>query len=1031
MGQVNIKKSGHVAPPTGALGIGYDSLNNLVRINADGSVTIIFSGTQEETYVENVLANLGVGLLTNLPAISDVGDTYVTTDTFEIYVVKDAVSWDITELVSKQFVTDTSQSAWVLYQYDGTILKQVGDVIAAQPWIDLIPQSSEPSHTEGRLFYDNILKSFVLMNDQADVRLNIGTELWARLQNDNGSTLLNGKAGYVKGASLPVLLMGLAQANDLDISVRTLGLFTQDIADGSQGYLTRYGLVRDVDTSAWAANTILWLSPDTPGGLTDVRPKAPNYPVRIGIVVYSHATVGVIGVDTLSFNGTDTTVNIEGSLNGVVVEKPSIAVLVDTGVIYFETDNENIPTENLAFVVDGTRYLLDTLTGSGTGGKARVALTAGTDTAPQINYIYVVESGGVGILMANTTGFPIGSCPIAICHLKSVTDTDTYGATEFRRWNNSPDNGTGDGILQYITKRLRIEGSKWRSGVVPTVAITTNPSAIDGLKVSVNTGIVFQLHEQSFTSQDGTEYIVVNHPTTPYLRISDLSEIDVDAQGNSLRSNNTRYGLNIIGCQNSADVPDLLLVLLPNGSYSSDENAINDVDNLAVTTVPSTYRDTAFRICRIVVNYSTSASGTFTNLLGAGVYQDERGFPLGVGGGGSGSGASQTEFTDTEFSIYNATDATKILKFLLSGITTGNSRTMTVPDKDITVAGLDDLAFYSKLGVSLGSISFSSITVDESGYYSDENISSNTDIIFASSGHSESIWQKIKLTITTSVLTFYGDINFDSNFAFVNGSTSLNGTYFLWLFYSGSQLHVTLQKTTAILATSTAIELDSTVPQYAYKSAASNVTFGNAVTDSPFSVSCTLQLNDISANQRIVQVANVSSSTYWWIAQMKSDGTFSIALHDETSGNAIYILTNSSFSFGTKHKVVFTYDGSQSENGIECYVNSVLQTVSRVEVGTYTAMHGDNGNQTLTIGGYGDTGVEFPADGLIDDVAIWSVEFDQDDVDELYNSGDYFDITTHSQYANCDSLFKFENDLTDTKGNNDLTGVGSPTYNQL
>lgn len=52
----------------------------------------------------------------------------------------------------------------------------------------------------------------------------------------------------------------------------------------------------------------------------------------------------------------------------------------------------------------------------------------------------------------------------------------------------------------------------------------------------------------------------------------------------------------------------------------------------------------------------------------------------------SSSGAS---FQDSTFSLFDEGDATKLLKFQLSGITTGNTRTLTVPDASTTLVGTD------------------------------------------------------------------------------------------------------------------------------------------------------------------------------------------------------------------------------------------------------------------------------------------------------------------------------------------------------
>lgn len=51
--------------------------------------------------------------------------------------------------------------------------------------------------------------------------------------------------------------------------------------------------------------------------------------------------------------------------------------------------------------------------------------------------------------------------------------------------------------------------------------------------------------------------------------------------------------------------------------------------------------------------------------------------------------AAAGSFSDAGFSLYDNSDATKILAFQLSGITTGTTRTLTVPDANTTLVGTD------------------------------------------------------------------------------------------------------------------------------------------------------------------------------------------------------------------------------------------------------------------------------------------------------------------------------------------------------
>jgi hypothetical protein len=120
MSQVNIKRSlAFQTPPSGSLGIGFDSNGNPCRINEDGSTTLIPINTEDEStgLTTNVIAHRGVGLEADLPAIFNQGDIYVTTDSLKIYTAIDADTWNAINIVVGQFITDLTTG--IIYQYNG------------------------------------------------------------------------------------------------------------------------------------------------------------------------------------------------------------------------------------------------------------------------------------------------------------------------------------------------------------------------------------------------------------------------------------------------------------------------------------------------------------------------------------------------------------------------------------------------------------------------------------------------------------------------------------------------------------------------------------------------------------------------------------------------------------------------------------------------------------------------------------------------------------------------------------------------
>lgn len=136
------------------------------------------------------------------------------------------------------------------------------------------------------------------------VVLQVGQEQVARVLNNSGSILT--EAGYqavkISSAQGQRLAVTLAQANNEANSTDTLGLVTENIANNQEGFVTTSGLVRQIDTTGdlqsevWVDGDTLYLSPTVPGGVTKVKPLAPQQTVIVGFVVYAHKTQGKIYV---------------------------------------------------------------------------------------------------------------------------------------------------------------------------------------------------------------------------------------------------------------------------------------------------------------------------------------------------------------------------------------------------------------------------------------------------------------------------------------------------------------------------------------------------------------------------------------------------------------------------------------------------------------------------------------------------------------------------------------------------------------
>lgn len=154
---------------------------------------------------------------------------------------------------------------------------------------------ASPTYAQGKLTYDTDNESLTFYNNDSNISLQIGQENWVRVINNSGSSIANGSAVKITGASGGLPTIGLIQANASDIA---LGLITETLADGATGYVTVGGLVRGIDTSAFSAGATLYVSSSLAGGLTATAPSAPNYRMRIGTVGVSNASTGTILVNS-------------------------------------------------------------------------------------------------------------------------------------------------------------------------------------------------------------------------------------------------------------------------------------------------------------------------------------------------------------------------------------------------------------------------------------------------------------------------------------------------------------------------------------------------------------------------------------------------------------------------------------------------------------------------------------------------------------------------------------------------------------
>jgi hypothetical protein len=446
-----------------------------------------------------------------------------------------------------------------------------------------------------------------------------GIDTMFEIHNATGGTLVKGTVVYPTGTSTNgISNVDKAIATTHETLETVLGLIAEDVPTGQDGHVLIQGVLDPINTLGLSEGAV-YLSGTVAGTLTNDKPDWTKFTVLVGIVDLVDAS-GVITVD-LAFNIQDTITNF---FNGIFRESFDLLV-TSKGSIVIGTITPSDDNTNMTMIFNKGMFLLDT------DPSATIALTAGTDTVPQMNYIYIPST--TKVLTVSTSGFPTNAEHIKVGEvlLQSATTVQSVGALKNQNFNDHVQSIEGQGHMSHITQRLRTFEATWESGTEGTLTgLPTNAY------VNVTGGIVYQLHQQTVpTLTMPTDDInIVNHFTTPYLAVSDLLDLSLNAEGDAFL--NTSYSIVVWGVANKTGEPSHIMANLPTGSYSkvAPQEAVTDTMGYSIYTIPREYRGVGFLIARFTFSNSSGVWTLFDT-------EDLRGkFANTSAGGGSGGGGT-------------------------------------------------------------------------------------------------------------------------------------------------------------------------------------------------------------------------------------------------------------------------------------------------------------------------------------------------------------------------------------------------------
>jgi hypothetical protein len=212
-----------------------------------------------------------------------------------------------------------------------------------------------------------------------------------------------------------------------------------------------------------------------------------------------------------------------------------------------------------------------------------------------------------------------------------------------------------------------------------------------------------------------------------------------------------------------------------------------------------------------------------------------------------------------------------------------------------------------------------------------------------------------------------------------------------------------------------------------------NLSFGNGVTDSPFSISAWVKMTDATR----FRIVNKYDSNLEYLFSTGGTDRIVFNCYDNSASARIgrqYSTALTSFEGQWIH-LVATYNGSSSSSGLKIYLNGSRVDDTDSNSGTYTAM--ENTTAPLEIG----KNLTTYASGLIDETAIFNTELSASDVTTIYNSGAPADLSSLSPlswwrmgdgdtFSNPGGLGNWT--LTDNgSGGNDATSVNMEEADRL
>lgn len=352
-----------------------------------------------------------------------------------------------------------------------------------------------PAFQTGRVNWVDDTKTLAIDTELSGFQIEVGHQNVIRVRNETGTTISRSRVVYLSGSSGNRPLIYTASFELDPTSAGTVGLVAADIGTSNNGYVISNGLIRDINTTAFTAGAVLYLS--SSGQLSTTAPVAPLHAVRLGKVITS-AVAGIIHVDV--DNGYEI-----GELHDVVDNTTNTtygSLLVKSGSVWKDSYQltgsygltGSLSATSFTGSLQGTASWALNVVGGGGGGGVTINnnvdnyIVTATGTANTLNGESELLYSGSTLINRGRTYFGSGSVPTNVSHTfrgYNQGDSSYFSVLDFD--GNKVFNINGDAVSGSLYIDL---GDTLGVGSSTTIALDDNVGSINLTGKTVTVGDV-------------------------------------------------------------------------------------------------------------------------------------------------------------------------------------------------------------------------------------------------------------------------------------------------------------------------------------------------------------------------------------------------------------------------------------------------------------------------------------------------------------------------------------------------------------